>query len=358
MRVILAAGGTAGHIEPALNLADALVRLDPSVEVVVLGGTRGMESELVPARGYRLVTVESVPMPRRISVDLLLVGPRLRRAVVEATRLLEAMGPDVVVGFGGYAAMPAYRAAHRLHIPLVVHEANARPGLANRLAARWTTHVFTCVPGTIRGAAPIGLPLRRAISSMDRGAMRAEGRAAFGLDPEAPVLLVFGGSQGATRLNAVVEEVIDEVVASGAQVLHAYGRRNSPPAPRAGYVAVPYLERMDLAYAAADLAVVRGGAMTCAELAAVGLPGVYVPLPIGNGEQRLNALPVVEAGGGLLVDNAELTPEWLARNALPLLHDERRLAEMARAARAHGVRDADEQLAMIVLDIAGRGLAR
>ena len=137
------------------------------------------------------------------------------------------------------------------------------------------------------------------------------------------------------------------------QVLHSFGSRNEPPAPADGYVAVPYLDRMDLAYAAADLAMTRAGAMTCAELAAVGLPAVYVPLPIGNGEQRLNAEPVVAAGGGLLVDDGSITAEWLTHTVASLLHDDSRLSAMGAAAYRHGVRDADEQLARIVLRVGG-----
>lgn len=353
--IVLAAGGTAGHIEPALNLADAIRRIDPETTITVVGGTRGLESTLVPARGYSLRTVDSVPMPRRPSIDLLMVGPRLRRSTAAAEQILRESHADVVVGFGGYAALPPYRAAHRMRLPLVVHEANAKPGLANRLAARWTPHVFTTVPGTLTGAQVIGLPLRHAISHLDTAALRDQARAELGLDASRPVLLVFGGSQGATRLNDVLAGSLNALLDSGVQVLHAYGTRNAPPEPRAGYHPLPYLDRMDLAYAASDLAIVRAGAMTCAEIAAVGLPAVYVPLPIGNGEQRLNALPVVTAGGGLIVDNEAFTPEWLAQNVLPLMHDESRLAAMGAAAYAHGVRDADEQLARIVLQIAEQG---
>ena len=354
-RIVLAAGGTAGHIEPALNLADAIRELAPDASLTVIGGTRGLESTLVPARGYDLRTVPSVPMPRRPSVDLLLVWPRLRTATAQARGILREVRASAVVGFGGYAALPSYRAAHDLGVPLLVHEANATAGLANRVAARWTDLVFCSVPDAIRGARTLGLPLRRAISALDRPGVRSSARAELGLAADGPVLLVFGGSQGATRLNDVVAASLDELLASGVQVLHAYGSRNEPPAARPGYHPVPFIERMDLAYAAADLAIVRGGAMTCAELAAVGLPAVYVPLPIGNGEQRRNALPVVQAGGGLLVENEAFTPEWLAANVLPLLHDEGRLAAMGAAASAHGVRDAAGTLARIVLQAAGEG---
>lgn len=353
LHVVLAAGGTAGHVEPALNLADALARL-ADVDVSVLGGTRGLESTLVPARGLVLRTVPAVPMPRRPSMDLLKLPGRLRAAVRQAESHLADARADIVVGFGGYAAVPGYLAARRRHLPLVIHEANARPGLANRLAARFTSHVYTAVPDTIPGADVVGMPLRRVIARLDRDEQREEARAAFGLRPDQPVLLVFGGSQGAARLNAAVEGALPMLLDAGCQVLHGVGGRNALPEARPGYVPVPYLDRMDLAYAAADLALCRAGAMTCAELAAVGLPAVYVPLPIGNGEQRLNAVPVVSAGGGLLIDDAECTAEWLAHSAPAMLHDGDRLAAMSAAAHAHGVRDADEVLARAVLHIAAQ----
>ena len=355
MHVVLAAGGTAGHVEPALNVADALMRLDPSTNITVIGGDRGLEGTLVPARGYELVTVPAVPLPRRPGADLLRLGPRLSTAVRLAARALRDRQADVVVGFGGYAAVPPYLAARRTRTPLVIHEANARPGVANRLGARFTRHVYASFPTAMPGATPMALPLRHAIATLDRAAARDAARDAYGLSRDAPVLLVFGGSQGAARLNHVVAGALPGLRAAGIEVLHAIGPRNEVPAASPGYVPVPYLDRMDLAYAAADVALTRAGAMTCAELAAVGLPAVYVPLPIGNGEQRVNALPVVEAGGGLLVDDAQITAEWLTATVLDVVEDGGRLAAMGAAAREHGVRDADEQLARIVRRVAMGG---
>ena len=358
LRVVLAAGGTAGHIEPALNLGDALRRIDPSTAILVIGGERGLEGTLVPARGYELATVRSAPMPRRPSLDMFKIGPSAWNAMVEAGGLLDEFGAQIVVGFGGYAALPTYLAARRRGLPIVIHEANARPGLANRVGARLTPHVVTSVPDTLRGARVVGLPLRKAISDLDRQARRAEAREAFGLRDDAVVLLVFGGSQGAAHLNEVVLSALDVLIEEGVEVLHAYGARNSEPPGRTGYVCVPYLERMDLAYAAADLALTRAGAMTCAELAAVGLPAVYVPLPIGNGEQRLNALPVVNAGGGIIIDDAHLDALAMVSMVVPLLQDRPRLDAMAAAAATYGVRDADEQLARTVMEIAAARRAR
>jgi UDP-N-acetylglucosamine--N-acetylmuramyl-(pentapeptide) pyrophosphoryl-undecaprenol N-acetylglucosamine transferase len=369
LSVVLAGGGTGGHIEPMLALADALRRRGGDagpIRITCLGTARGMETRLVPARGYDLRLIPPVPFPRRPTVDLLRVPSRVWRAVSETRALLDELEADVVVGFGGYVALPAYLAARRAGvgragIPIVVHEQNALPGLANRVGARLAARVAVTVPGTpLHRGEHVGMPLRTAISGLDRPALRAEARAAFGLDADRPTLLVFGGSQGAASLNRGLVAAADALTAAGIQVLHARGPKNTDvtvparPAGSAPYVVVDYLERMDLAYAAADLALCRAGAVTVAELSAVGLPAVFVPLPIGNGEQRRNALPVVEAGGGLLVEDADLSPEWIEKSVVPLLTDPAALAGYARHAAAAGVPDADDRLADIVLAVAGR----
>ncbi|MGY1985848.1 undecaprenyldiphospho-muramoylpentapeptide beta-N-acetylglucosaminyltransferase [Blastococcus sp. SYSU DS0669] len=358
--VVLAGGGTGGHIEPMLALADALRRRDPALRLTCLGTARGMETRLVPARGYDLRLIPPVPLPRTPTPDLLRVPGRVRRSVSETRAVLDDVAADVVVGFGGYVALPAYLAARRAGIPTVVHEQNALPGLANRVGARLAARVAVTSPGTpLHRGEHVGMPLRRAISTLDRAARRAEARAEFGLDPERPTLLVFGGSQGAASLNRAAVAAAGALTEAGVQVLHARGPKNTDvavPARAAGqapYVVVDYLERMDLAYAAADLALCRSGAVTVAELSAVGLPAAFVPLPIGNGEQRRNALPVIEAGGGLLVEDADLDAAWISDTLLPLLTDPAALAGLARHAAAAGVPDADERLADIVCEVAG-----
>ncbi|MDA3021316.1 MAG: UDP-N-acetylglucosamine--N-acetylmuramyl-(pentapeptide) pyrophosphoryl-undecaprenol N-acetylglucosamine transferase [Actinomycetota bacterium] len=352
LSVVLAAGGTAGHIEPALNLADELIALDPNTRICVIGGDRGLESTLVPVRGYQLRSVPSVPMPRQPTLDLLLVWPRQRAAKKLARARLRELQADVVVGFGGYAALPTYLAARELRIPVVIHEANARAGLANRVAARFTPLIYVLVPGSIAGGKLMGLPLRPAIARLDRSAVRPAALANFGLPGDQPVLLVFGGSQGAQRLNAAVAGALPGLLSAGISVLHSYGSKNPAPASQPGYVPLAYIEQMDLAYAAADLAITRAGAMTCAELSAVGLPAIYVPLPIGNGEQRLNALPIVEAGGGLYVADDVCTAEWLNEAVPPLIHDREKLAAMGAAAAGLGDRDAGRQFAEVIARVA------
>jgi UDP-N-acetylglucosamine--N-acetylmuramyl-(pentapeptide) pyrophosphoryl-undecaprenol N-acetylglucosamine transferase len=252
--------------------------------------------------------------------------------------------------------MPAYVAARRLGIPVVVHEANAKPGLANRYAARFTKHVFTVSSAArLPHATVIGIPLRPAISQLDRAALRDEARAKFGLRPDAPTLLVFGGSQGARSINSAVSGAAAGLRAAGVQVLHVIGPKNELAVesdPAAPYVVVPYVEEMQYAYSAADFAVCRCGALTCAELAAVGLPAAYVPYPVGNGEQRFNAMPIVSAGGGLLVDDADLNPGWILNEVVPRLSEPATIETMSKAAARSGSRDADVVLARQVLAVA------
>jgi UDP-N-acetylglucosamine--N-acetylmuramyl-(pentapeptide) pyrophosphoryl-undecaprenol N-acetylglucosamine transferase len=354
VNVLLAGGGSAGHVSPLLALADRLVADDPTTKVLALGTAAGIEARLVPARGYQLHEIPKVPLPRRPSADVLRLPRNLAAAVRAARDAIDAIDADVVVGFGGYVSAPAYLAARRAHVPIVVHEQNSRPGFANRLGARLTPWVAVTFPGTpLRHAVRTGLPLRAEIIGLDRDLVRASARSAFSLDPDLETLLVFGGSLGAQRLNDVVPAVAGDLAVAGVQALHICGTGKSVdlsahPAGGPAYVVREYVDRMELAYAAADLVVGRAGANTVSEITALGLPAVFVPLPIGNGEQRLNAAPVVAAGGGLLVEDGEFTPAWLRSRLIPLLADADARAAMSQAAARFGRLDADAELATMV----------
>jgi UDP-N-acetylglucosamine--N-acetylmuramyl-(pentapeptide) pyrophosphoryl-undecaprenol N-acetylglucosamine transferase len=359
--VLIAGGGTAGHIEPALAVADALRVLEPDIRITCLGTEKGLERTLVPARGYDLELIPPTPLPRKISKDLLSLPGRMRAAVRATRRLLDERSVDVVVGFGGYVALPAYLAA-RGRVPIVVHEANARAGLANKIGARYAVAVGAAVDGSgLKNARVVGNPVRHSLSALDRSALRAQAREFFALDPDAPTLLVFGGSQGAQRINTAVSSAATDLAKAGVGVLHAYGRKNEitlPDLPDGAppYVAVPYLDRMDLAYAAADLVLARSGAMTVAEIGAVGLPAVYVPLPHGNGEQRLNAGPQVASGAAVLIDDVDLDAAAVRDQVLPLVLDESLRDGMIAAAAKRAAEPADEAMARMVLDAAEPGL--
>ncbi|APX34478.1 UDP-N-acetylglucosamine--N-acetylmuramyl-(pentapeptide) pyrophosphoryl-undecaprenol N-acetylglucosamine transferase [Brachybacterium sp. P6-10-X1] len=355
-RILLAGGGSAGHVSPLLATAAQITRRSPEAEVLVLGTPDGLETDLVPAAGYELTTIEKVPFPRRPDAAALRFPGRFGGTLRHVRSLLRGRGIDVVAGFGGYVCPPAYLAAASARLPVVVHEANRRPGLANRLGARRAAAVLTAFEGTpLPRARRIGMPMREGIAHLDRASHREEAVARFGLDPARPVLLATGGSLGAQRLNAAVSAAAEAFTAGGAQILHVTGRGKADGVrEHPGYRVVEYVGAMEDAYAAADLALTRSGAGTVSELTAVGLPAVLVPLPIGNGEQALNGQEVVAAGGALMVPDAELDAAHLRGKVLPLLQDEPRRLAMAEAARAFGITDAAEVMADVVTGVARR----
>lgn len=347
---MLLGGGTAGHVNPLLALAEKIRDLEPDSDLVIVGTAEGLESRLVPQRGFELTTIERLPLPRRPSVSAFTFPKRFSRAVRELRHIIRRHSVDVVVGFGGYASAPGYIAAQREHIPVVVHEANARPGLANRLAARSTPFVGVAFASTqIRNAHLVGMPLRREIVELDRARARAEAIQHFGLDAKKQTLLVTGGSQGARTINEAIFGSSSQITASGWQILHIWGERTEQKtSPNADYHVLPYCDRMDLALAIADFAVSRAGSATVCELSGLGIPSILVPYPVGNGEQRFNAQDVVGAGGALLVEDAQFTEAWIGANVLPLLSDPQRLQAMAHAAAEVGLLDGTEKLLALI----------
>lgn len=356
---LLAGGGTAGHVNPLLAVADALIARDAHASVLVLGTQEGLESRLVPLRGYELLTVDKVPFPRRPNRAALTFLGRFRRAITQVRSHIRDHDVDVVVGFGGYASAPAYVAARRQKVPFVVHEANARPGLANVLGARSAAAIGVAFEGTpLRNSTVVGMPLRREVVELDRVAMRDKAAAEFGLDPGRRVLLVFGGSLGAQQLNEAMAGSSADVLAAGWQLLHVTGERSDLVDPKVrGYALRRYIDRMDLAFALADLVVCRAGSATVSEISALGIPAVYVPYAVGNGEQRLNAASAINAGAAILIDDAEFTADRVRSEILPLLHDSARREAMARAAEKVGTRTGTENL-IALIDAAVDGATR
>ncbi|WP_314502605.1 undecaprenyldiphospho-muramoylpentapeptide beta-N-acetylglucosaminyltransferase [uncultured Microbacterium sp.] len=353
---LLAGGGTAGHVNPLLAVADELRERDPDAEILVLGTREGLEARLVPERGYELLIVDRVPFPRRPDRAAAAFPVRFRRAIAQVRAHIRDRGVDVVVGFGGYAAAPAYVAARRARVPVVVHEANAKPGMANALGARRAAGVGVAFAGTpIRNARVVGMPLRREIVELDRTALREEAAAYFGLDSERPVLLVFGGSLGALRLNEAFGAAWQDVLEAGWQLIHVTGERSELRDPGVtGYAMRRYVDRMDLAFALADLIVSRAGAATVSEISALGIPAVYVPYAVGNGEQALNAQSAVHAGAAIVIPDAELTADRVRSEVVPLLADEARRAAMTQAAASVGTRTGTQNV-VAMIDEALRG---
>lgn len=362
VRIVLAGGGTAGHTSPLIATANALASL-AEVDITCVGTPKGLESRVIPEAGLRLEMIPPVPLPRRLTPELLAVPGRLVRAVREAGAILRAHSAQVAVGFGGYVSLPVYLAARRAGVPLVLHEGNAVPGLANRIAARFTPHVVTTFADTrLPHAVHLGLPVRAGIATLDRAAQRDSARLGFGLPADGPVLLVSGGSQGARSLNLATADAAGRLLAAGISVLHVLGPANltgqtvprTDPTTGAAYVPVGYVDGMETAYAAADLMVGRAGAGTVMETAMTGLPTIFVPLPHGNGEQARNATFLVEAGAGLLVADADLDADSLVREATALLTDPDRLARMSADCRRLVPADASAALARLVLEVAER----
>lgn len=347
---LLAGGGTAGHVNPLLAVADGLRARAAEAEVLVLGTAEGLESRLVPERGYELLIVDKVPFPRRPNAQAAAFPGRFRRAIAQVRDHIRAHGVEVVVGFGGYASAPAYVAARREGVPFVVHEANAKPGLANVLGARRAAATGVAFEGTrLKGGEVVGMPLRREVIELDRAAMRDEAADYFGLDPARPVLLVFGGSLGAQRLNEALADSWADVLAADWQLLHVTGERSELADPEVpGYTLRRYVDRMDLAFAVADLIVSRSGAATVSEISALGLPALYVPYSVGNGEQRLNAASAVAAGAARLLDDASFDGDAVRRLVIPLLKDPQRIASMGEAAEKVGTRTGTDNVIALV----------
>lgn len=348
---LLAGGGTAGHVNPLLAVATRLREQQPDATILVLGTREGLEARLVPQRGFELLTIAKLPFPRRPNAAAVRFPNALRRAVGEVRTILRDRKVDVVVGFGGYAAAPAYLAANQEKVPLAIHEANARPGIANRLGARLTKYVGVAFRGTkISNATWVGQPLRPEIEQLDRFEARRQAIRLFGLDEAKPTLLVTGGSSGAQRINDTIGASITAILGAGWQVIHVTGALREQAAPRdlPGYTVLKYIDRMDLALAVADLSLGRAGTSTVAEVTALGVPSVFVPYASGNGEQRLNARESVAVGGAIVVADADFTPEWVKGVLIPLLNSRATVADMAARIATVGTLDGTDRMVQLV----------
>lgn len=369
VNVVLAGGGTAGHTSPLIATAEVL--RERGLTCSAIGTARGLETRVIPAAGLELDLIAPVPLPRTPNLDLVKVPWRLAGSVREARAILKARRADVLVGFGGYVSMPAYLAARALRIPVVIHEQNAVPGLANKVASRFAVTTAVSFPDTpLPRAQFLGLPVRAAIADLareshdGRATRRAAARESLGLDPDRRTLLVSGGSQGARSINTALLAARDDLLARGWQILHVWGPKNfvdhtSVVIAESGarYVPVAFVDRMEDAYAAADLMVGRSGAGTVVETAVIGLPAIFVPLPHGNGEQARNADSLVAAHGAVLVPDAELDGPRLAREVSAILSDSDVLSRMSAAGPALMPADAAHALADAVETAAGGRVA-
>ncbi|KAB2591555.1 UDP-N-acetylglucosamine--N-acetylmuramyl-(pentapeptide) pyrophosphoryl-undecaprenol N-acetylglucosamine transferase [Streptomyces arboris] len=374
LSVVIGAGGTGGHIYPGLALAEALRRAEPDAVISFIGTERGLETTLIPAAGYRLHTVDMIPFDPALGAKRLLLPAALLRSGAQARAVLRTQKAQVVVGMGGYPSAPAIVGAKLAGLPSVIHESNAVPGRANQFAARLTEHLTVAFDGSrahLSGgerALTVGMPIAASLAALDRPALRAEARRAFGIPEGARVVLFNGGSLGAARLTAAAVGLaarwrgrtdVHLLIKTGPAALAETRRKlidagvgadtGSGPVAQA----VPYLDRMDLAYAVADLVVCRAGSATIAELATTGAPAVLVPYPHAPGDhQTHNARVLSDVGAAHLVPDAETTADRLAELIDPLLADPARLAVMGRAADPGNHARAADLLAETVIRLA------
>lgn len=324
--LVFAGGGTAGHVEPALAVARAWREVHPDDSLLFLGTPAGIENTLVPGAGFELRNIPRVVMPRALGSDLFKLPFQLLGAVREARKVIK--DADLLIGFGGYLSAPAYIAARIGNVPIVIHEANAKVGWANRLGASFTNCLAIAHPinsGAFSRATVTGLPLRLDVklavrhSSPDWKGARERAKSQLGWDLERPLILILGGSQGSSFINSQIAAALPSLLGKGIQVFHSIGPKNEIPESSTNYKAVAYISEMALAYLASDLIIGRSGAVTCAEVGALGRSALFVPLPIGNGEQARNADFLVRENRAVLIGQEDFSSEWLLEHVDELL---------------------------------------
>lgn len=366
-RVLFAAGGSGGHVFPAVAVAEELRRARPDVDIAFVGTADRLEATLVPNAGFRFIAVASAGLPRRPSWRLVPALVKITRGVAQAARVVRRERPSVVFGTGGFASAPLVAAAAAMGVPTLIHDSNAVPGLANKWLARVATEAHIAFEAA-RPAFPArkvrltGNPLRQAVLDA------RESRSTLSRDRcGSPLLAVLGGSQGARDLNDVVVASAREILATGSRILHQTGKQDHARVVAAYRAAVgaeavaehisqgtgnarnatvvPFVNGMEAVYAHADLVLCRAGAMTVSELTYCGVPSVLTPLPYTRtDEQRLNARAVANAGAAMIIEQADLTPDAIRDTVLPLLADTDRLDAMTRACAAVAMPNATKDL--------------
>ena len=325
-RILFAGGGTAGHIEPALATARQWRSTHPQDRIDFLGTSAGLETRIIPEAGFSLLLITKVRIARSLAPSLILAPFTLIKSIAQC--LSHLRGVDLLVGFGGYVSAPAYIAAALSRVPIVIHEANAKPGIANRLGAIFTKNTALAYPvitGSLAHSLIVGLPLKENITlafsraENNWAGARVEAKSALGFSAQQPLIFVFGGSQGSVAINKVIAESRGELASRGIQILHGAGGSSELISSDENYQVHPYISDMATAYLAADLIISRSGAVTCAEVSTLGKYALFIPLPLGNGEQRLNAAELVSESRAEICGQREFTSTWLRANIDRLL---------------------------------------
>ena len=345
MRVLLGAAGTAGHVNPMLATANILKK--KGVDVMVLGTDIGIEKELVPNAGFKLFTIKKLVFPRHNIFKMLFLPFKLFGLIKAVCKILKQEKIDLVCGFGGYVCAPLYLGARFMNIPIVVHEQNACAGIANKMGAKFAKVValtFKTNLSASKGKTVItGMPLRENIINLKKSmennysSLRENALRHFNLSCEKKTLLITGGSLGANSINTAFLKSMKNLP-DGIQVIHLSGKgknlildeevKKNNLSDR--WKVFEYLEDIYLAYACADFVVCRSGAATVCEISAIGIPACYIPLPIGNGEQKYNAAECVEKGSAILIEDKQFTPK-MVDEIYSIILDKARLEKMKKA---------------------------
>ena len=354
--VLFAAAGTAGHVEPALAVARWVRSQNSDVNCVFVGTHSGVENSLVKAASFELKLIKKAAFPREINLQAFTWIFRYLISLVQADNLVKEA--DVVVGFGGYVAASTYLVAKLRRKPIIIHEANVKPGIANRLGnllGGRTLVAFSETEKVLDNVEVVGIPLRPGVvelakmTASDRLTARVAASKKLGIKDSHVTVAIFGGSLGSVKFNGVIEKALPTFTKQGIQVIHSVGRKNSLPGASENYFPYSYIDDMASVYAASDLVIARGGAVSVFETGALGIFTLYVPLSIGNGEQVQNAQIVTASGGGIIIENSKFTSEWLSENLLEIMS--KASTHSLSSVPTHFPLDADAQVGRHVLEL-------
>ena len=368
MRVIFAGGGTAGHINPALAIAGYLKKQQPDVEILYVGNKGGMEERLVPKAGFNFKSIHVSGFKRSFTPKAIKANVQTAWRAFTATsaskKIISEFKPDLCIGTGGYVSGPVLKAANEMGIPILIHEQNAFPGVANKMLSTKAEAVMLAIADAQKhmkeGCNFIGTgnPVRSEIISADRATARKE----LGLD-ERPLVLSFGGSLGARRVNEACADIIARSGKDGKyQHIHAYGqyghwfpdlvKEKGADISKCDNLDIrEYIDNMPTCLAAADVVVCRAGAITISEIQAQGKPAVFIPSPnVAENHQYHNAMALVNKNAGELIEESELTGELLTEKIDKIVSDKKRLAEYSANARKMAIIDANERIYKIIVD--------
>ena len=370
-KVVIAGGGTGGHIYPAIGIAQALQRLDATVDIIFIGGRDRLESKLVPQHGFRFMPISVAGFPRRLTLQWAPVLWKAFRGLTQSLHYMKELKPDIVIGTGGYVSGPVLLAGLLRRIPIAIQEQNASVGLTNGVLARWAKMAYLAMESVHNSRSfqhtmsveVTGNPIRPAIAAFSKSEATYQ---KFGLCPNRKTIFVMGGSQGARAINNAIAETLPHLLeyADRLQIVHQTGAAEAQTVQEAyhnklgshqefRYCVQPFFDAVEEIYSIADIMICRAGGMTVAEVTACGIPAIFIPLPSQTGnDQVLNARAVAEKGGAVVLEQGTFTVESLVQNLMDIALDENTHERMVAASQALGKPHASDHIAKSILSYA------